>query len=169
MFSSTVIRCTYVSLWYIFWWINPFMEKHLFVPLVLFLFWNVLCLIYCHSNLLMLTLCMYVFFYPFSLSWPVSIFRVCFFKKDFIYLFLERGEGREKERERNINVWLPLTHPQLGDLACNPGICPDWESNWRPLGFQAGTQSTEPHQPGLNCAACGLLFFIQSDNPCLFN
>ena len=24
------------------------------------------------------------------------------------------GEGREKERERNINVWLPLTHHQLG-------------------------------------------------------
>ena len=36
------------------------------------------------------------------------------FFKDFIYLFLERGEGREKERERNINVWLPLTRPQLG-------------------------------------------------------
>ena len=33
---------------------------------------------------------------------------------DFIYLFLERGESREKERERNINVWLPLTHPLLG-------------------------------------------------------
>ena len=26
---------------------------------------------------------------------------------------------------------------------------PDWESNWRPLGSQSGTQSTEPHQPGL--------------------
>ena len=26
------------------------------------------------------------------------------FFKDFIYLFLERGEGREKERERNIDV-----------------------------------------------------------------
>ena len=26
------------------------------------------------------------------------------FLKDFIYLFLERGEGREEERERNINV-----------------------------------------------------------------
>ena len=38
-----------------------------------------------------------------------------FFKKiDFICLFLERGEGREKERERNINVWLPLAHPLLG-------------------------------------------------------
>ena len=36
------------------------------------------------------------------------------FKKDFIYLFLERGEGREEERERNINVWLPLEHPLLG-------------------------------------------------------
>ena len=36
------------------------------------------------------------------------------FKKDFIYLFLERGEGREKESERNINVWLPLTHHPLG-------------------------------------------------------
>ena len=25
---------------------------------------------------------------------------------------------------------------------------PDWESNWQPLGLQAGTQSIEPHQPG---------------------
>ena len=34
--------------------------------------------------------------------------------KDFIYLFLKRGEGGEKERERNISVWLPLAHPLLG-------------------------------------------------------
>ena len=33
-----------------------------------------------------------------------------FKKKDFIYLFLER----EKDRERNINVWLPLVCPLLG-------------------------------------------------------
>ena len=37
-----------------------------------------------------------------------------FFFKDFIYSFLERGEGKDKERERNINVWLPLTCPPLG-------------------------------------------------------
>ena len=37
-----------------------------------------------------------------------------FFKKDFSYLFVERGEGKEKERERNINVWLPLMHSLLG-------------------------------------------------------
>ena len=39
---------------------------------------------------------------------------ILLFFKDFIYLILERGEGREKERERNIHVWLPLTCPQLG-------------------------------------------------------
>ena len=36
------------------------------------------------------------------------------FLKDCIYLFSERGEGREKEKERNINVWLLLTCPLLG-------------------------------------------------------
>ena len=50
------------------------------------------------------------------------------FFKD-LYLFLDRGEGREKERERNINVWLPLVQPPTGDLAHNPGMCPDWELN----------------------------------------
>ena len=38
--------------------------------------------------------------------------------------------------------------PPTGVLACNPGMCPDWELNLRPFGSQAGTQSTEPHQPG---------------------
>ena len=33
-----------------------------------------------------------------------------FFKKDFIYLFRER----EEEKERNINVWLSLMRPLLG-------------------------------------------------------
>ena len=32
----------------------------------------------------------------------------------FTYLFLERGEGRGKDRERDINVWLPLSRPLLG-------------------------------------------------------
>ena len=37
-----------------------------------------------------------------------------------------------------------------GDLAGNPGMCPDWESTWKPFDSQAGAQSTEPHQSGLN-------------------
>ena len=52
------------------------------------------------------------------------------FFKDFIYLFLERGEWKEKKREGNINVWLPLMHPTLGTWPHNPGMHPDWESNW---------------------------------------
>ena len=52
-----------------------------------------------------------------------------FFNKNFIYLFLERGEGEEKEKEGNINVWLPLTCPLTGGLACNPVMCPDWDLN----------------------------------------
>ena len=34
-------------------------------------------------------------------------------------------------------------------LACNPGMRTDWELNLQPLGLQAGSWSTEPHQPGL--------------------
>ena len=30
------------------------------------------------------------------------------------HLFLDREEGRDKERVRNINVWLPSVSPQLG-------------------------------------------------------
>ena len=32
----------------------------------------------------------------------------------FIYLFFERVEGKEKEREKNIKVWEPLAWPLLG-------------------------------------------------------
>ena len=71
-----------------------------------------------------------------------------FLFKDFIYLFLERGDQREKEGEKHqcvVASHVPLT----GDLACHPGMCPDWESNQQPFGLQASAQSTEPHQPGL--------------------
>ena len=73
---------------------------------------------------------------------------------DFIYLFiLETGEGREKEKVRNIHVReiRPVVSrtPPFGGLAHNPGMCSDQESNLRPLGLQPGAQSTEPYQPGL--------------------
>ena len=40
--------------------------------------------------------------------------------------------------------------PATRDPACNPGMCPDWDSNWQPYCSQAGAQSTKPHQPGRN-------------------
>ena len=38
--------------------------------------------------------------------------------------------------------------PTTGDLACNPVMYPDWESNQRPFSLQAGAQSTESHELG---------------------
>ena len=69
-----------------------------------------------------------------------------FKKEDFIYLFLERR--RKKERERNINVWLPLMCHPLGIWPTTQACALDQELNQRPFGLQAGTQSAEPHQPG---------------------
>ena len=41
-----------------------------------------------------------------------------------IYLFLERGEEREKDQSVASHT------PATGDLSHNPGFCPDCESNW---------------------------------------
>ena len=81
---------------------------------------------------------------------PVCIYHPLTYKKRFYLFIFGRGEGREKERERNISVWLPLMHPPLGS-GHNLGMCPDWESNQPPFGSQAGTQCTEPQQPGPSC------------------
>ena len=72
---------------------------------------------------------------------------------DFIYLFLERGEGREKERGRNIDMQekhqsAASCTPPTGDLAYDPGICPDRELNQQPFSLWDDTQPTEPHQSG---------------------
>ena len=57
----------------------------------------------------------------------------------FIYLFIESGEEGEREGEKHQCV-VASRVPPTGDLAHNPGMCPDWESNRRPLGF-AGQHS----------------------------
>ena len=61
---------------------------------------------------------------------PYSSFYLFIFK-DFIYLF-EREEGKEKERERYIDVQkihpsVASAAPPAGAPACNRGMCPDWE------------------------------------------
>ena len=71
-----------------------------------------------------------------------------FFVKILFILFLDRGEGRAKEGEKHQCVVASHTLP-TGGLTHNPGMCPDWELNQRPFGSQAGTQSSESHQPGL--------------------
>ena len=66
-----------------------------------------------------------------------------FFKKDLIYSFSERGEGREKERETNTkkNIdWLPPPHTQLGTQSATQACAL--------TGNQTGDLSV--HRPALN-------------------
>ena len=65
-----------------------------------------------------------------------------FFKR---FLFIFRESGKEKKRERNTNVWLPLACPPTGDLARNSAMCPDRESNQGPFGTQASVLNPLSH------------------------
>ena len=47
------------------------------------------------------------------------------------------------EREGEKDQCVVASHVLLvGDLACNPGMCSDWELNRQPFGLQAGVQAT---------------------------
>ena len=69
---------------------------------------------------------------------PSESSRLFFFFKDFLkFLFTFRKRGREGEREGKKHQCVVASHtPPTGDLACNPGLCPDWESNQWPFGSQ---------------------------------
>ena len=46
------------------------------------------------------------------------------------YLFVFREKGREGEREGEKHQGVAVSHtPPTGDMAHNPGMCPDRESN----------------------------------------
>ena len=73
------------------------------------------------------------------------------------YLFIFRARGREGGREGEKHRSVDSHKAPSRDLALNPGTCPDWESNKQPSGSQAGAQSPEPHQPGLQPGLSGFL------------
>ena len=73
-------------------------------------------------------------------EWPNPFFSFWLieFLKDFIYLLLETGEGRQERNKRNISVWemhqsVASRTPPTGDLACNPGMYREWELNHWPF------------------------------------
>ena len=71
------------------------------------------------------------------------------FLKKFFFIIFREGEGGRKRKKYQ---WVVASHvAPTGDLAHNPGMCPDWESNRRPFAFSAHTQSTELHLPGHVC------------------
>ena len=56
------------------------------------------------------------------------------FFKD-LFIFIERVREGERKGEKHQCVVASHMAP-TGDLARNPGMCPDWESNQRPIGSQ---------------------------------
>ena len=47
-----------------------------------------------------------------------------------LFLFIFRARGREGEREGEKHLCVVASGaPPIGDLAHNPGMCPDWDSN----------------------------------------
>ena len=73
----------------------------------------------------------------------LSLFFLRFY---YLFIFREGKGGREGEKHQCV---VASHAPLVGNLACNPGMYPDWELNWQPFGSQADAQSTEPHQPGM--------------------
>ena len=56
----------------------------------------------------------------------INIFYLNFFLKILFVYF--RQSGREGEREGERHQCVVASHaPSTGDLAYNPGMCPDWE------------------------------------------
>ena len=51
------------------------------------------------------------------------------FKRFYLFIFRQRGREGEREGEKYQCVVASYVAPS-GDLAHNPGMCPDKESNW---------------------------------------
>ena len=53
--------------------------------------------------------------------------------------------------------------PPTRDLACNPGMCPDWERNQQPFGSQASQYSIHWATPAKDVKTiCGTLLEMQT-------
>ena len=57
------------------------------------------------------------------------------FKKNYLFIFRERGTDGEREGKKHQCVVASHVAP-TGDLGYNPGMCPDWELNQQPFDSQ---------------------------------
>ena len=75
-----------------------------------------------------------------------------FFKTFYLFIFRERG--REGEREGKKHQCVVASHmAPTGDLPCNPGMYPDWKSNWQPFG-------SKPALNPLSYTSQGCFYFL---------
>ena len=88
------------------------------------------------NNLSFIIVYLPIFFDVVNVSFHLAFCNLRIFKV--FYLFLERRRKGGRGGETSMCGCLSRTSP--GDLACNPGMCPDWELNSDPL----------VHRPPLN-------------------
>ena len=71
-------------------------------------------------------------------------------------VFIFRREGKEKERERNINVWLPLAFPLLGTWPTKQACAPTGNWTRNPLLCRPAVNPLNHTSQGIN----GVIFFV---------
>ena len=75
-----------------------------------------------------------------------------------ILLIFREGEGRGERGQVKHQCVVASCAPSTEDLACNPGMCPDWESNqWH---WFTGPHSIHWATPARACPALIKLFLI---------
>ena len=87
----------------------------------------------------------------------LCLLRTCLF-------ILERGEGRqrgrgggEREREKHWSIHSCLSKVSDRGQTCDPGMCPNWESNPDLSVYWMRLQTTEPHWPGVSLDTFSIL------------
>ena len=85
------------------------------------------------------------------------------------HLILESWEKEGERQGEEHQCVVASCMPPTGGLAHNPGMCPDWDLNWRPFGLQAHAQSTELHQPDQMCYKYLLTVMILSSSYLHYN
>ena len=68
-----------------------------------------------------------------NLEYSMKLFwvKICLLLVDhhfFFFIYIQRGRVGEREEEKHQCVFASHVAP-TGDLACNPGLSPDWEKN----------------------------------------
>ena len=86
----------------------------------------------------------------------IVILAFLFFLRFYLFNFRERGREGEREGEKDQCVVASPTSP-TGNLACNPGMCPHWELNHKPLVHRLALNP-------LNYTSQGTLAFLGCDS-----
>ena len=90
---------------------------------------------------------------------------VCFifFLRFYLFIFRERGKKGEREGEKHQCVVASYMSPS-GDLAHNPGMCPDWELNWWPFALQPAFNPLSHTSKGLGYFLMFVVLLLGKNN-----